>query len=219
MSERTTFLVVSDHGFKKYTKQVRPAVALAKAGLEGKVFVLAEGGSAYVYFDPAHAAELLPKVTRALEGVDGIDKVIGRADFGALGLPQPDRDPQMYQLLLTAKTGYSFSGATGGPVTAEDPQQAGSHGYLATTPEMDPIFIASGYGVRPAPGWKGLPTSTWHRPSRISWEWRCQLRKGRPFRSGERRRPDHSGITVGARFGAGPRKGHRARTLRRARQG
>ena len=54
----------------------------------------------------------------------------------------------MYQLLLTAKDGYSFSGATGGPVTAAVPQQAGSHGYLASDPDMDAIFIASGYGVK-----------------------------------------------------------------------
>jgi predicted AlkP superfamily pyrophosphatase or phosphodiesterase len=33
-------------------------------------------------------------------------------------------------------------------VTAAVPQQAGSHGYLASDPEMDAIFIASGYGVR-----------------------------------------------------------------------
>jgi predicted AlkP superfamily pyrophosphatase or phosphodiesterase len=54
----------------------------------------------------------------------------------------------MGQLFLTAKTGYSFSGATGGPVTAAVPQTGGSHGYVASDPEMDAIFIASGYGVR-----------------------------------------------------------------------
>ena len=54
----------------------------------------------------------------------------------------------MSQLLLTAKDGYSFSGATGGPVTAAVPQQRGSHGYLASDPDMDALFIASGYGVR-----------------------------------------------------------------------
>src|SRR5262245_12760192 len=29
------------------------------------------------------------------------------------------------------------------------PQQSGSHGYLASDPEMDAIFIASGFGVKP----------------------------------------------------------------------
>jgi predicted AlkP superfamily pyrophosphatase or phosphodiesterase len=149
MTDRATVIVVSDHGFKKFTKQVRPAVALATAGLEKSVYVLAEGGSAYVYFDSAQSAQLSPKVLKALDGIEGLNKIIGPAGFGALGLPQPDRDPQMYQLLLTAKDGYSFSGAAGGPVTSEILQQAGSHGYLASDPDMDAIFIASGYGVRP----------------------------------------------------------------------
>jgi predicted AlkP superfamily pyrophosphatase or phosphodiesterase len=143
MASSTTFFVVSDHGFKKYTKQVKPAVALVAAGLGDKAFVLPEGGSAYIYFE---AAELMPRVRAALQGVEGIDRVNAAPEFAALGLPKAD-DPQMYQLLLTAKDGYSFSGATGGPVTSEVPQQQGSHGYLASDPEMDAIFIASGYGV------------------------------------------------------------------------
>jgi predicted AlkP superfamily pyrophosphatase or phosphodiesterase len=148
MADRSTVIVVSDHGFKKFTKQVRPAVALEAAGLAKIVYVLPEGGSAYVYFDSTQSAQLSPKVMKALEGIEGIDKIIGPDGFGALGLPQPDREPQMYQLLLTAKDGYSFSGAAGGPVTSEVLQQAGSHGYLAADPEMDAIFIATGYGVR-----------------------------------------------------------------------
>jgi predicted AlkP superfamily pyrophosphatase or phosphodiesterase len=148
MADRSTVIVVSDHGFKKFTKQVRPAVALAAAGLATSVYVLPEGGSAYVYFDAKQSAQLAPKVEKALAGIEGIDKILGPPDFGALGLPQPTREPQMYQLLLTAKDGYSFSGATGGPVTSEVLQQAGSHGYLASDPEMDAIFIASGYGVK-----------------------------------------------------------------------
>ena len=87
-------------------------------------------------------------MTEALTGAEGIDKIITPDGFRALGLPQPDADPQMCQLLLTAKDGYAFSGATGGPVTAAVPQQGGSHGYLASDPDMDAILIASGYGVR-----------------------------------------------------------------------
>lgn len=144
MMDRTTFLIVSDHGFKAFTKQIRPAVALANAGLGDKAYVLPEGGSAIVYVEEA----LVPRVRKALEGVEGIDRVIGVEGYAAMGLPSPDRDPQMGRLFLTAKTDYSFSGATGGPVTAAVPQTGGSHGYPASDPEMDAIFIASGYGIR-----------------------------------------------------------------------
>jgi CubicO group peptidase (beta-lactamase class C family)/predicted AlkP superfamily pyrophosphatase or phosphodiesterase len=142
---RTTFLIVSDHGFKAYKSQIRPAAALAAAGLGDKVYVLPEGGTAYVY---ASDPELIPRVRQILQGVEGIDKVIGVDEYAALGLPRPERDPQFGQLLLAAKDGYSFSGATGGPVTAAVPQAGGSHGYLASESDMNPIFIASGRGVR-----------------------------------------------------------------------
>ncbi len=148
LMDRTTFLVVSDHGFKAFTRQIRAAVALEAAGLTGKAWVLPEGGTAFVYVDEANAAELLPRVRKALEGVEGIDRVIGASEFPALGLPLPEKDRQFGQLLLAAKTGYSFSGATGGPVTSAVPQVSGSHGYLASDPEMKAIFIASGRGVK-----------------------------------------------------------------------
>jgi hypothetical protein len=148
MMDRTTFLIVSDHGFKRFTKQVRPAVALAAAGLGSKVFAMSEGGSAFVFFDMAQAAELRPRITAALSAVEGIDRIVGPEGFAALGLPPPDRDPQMFQLLLTAKDGFDFSDSKGGPVTAAVPQQGGSHGYLAADPDMDAVFIAAGYGVK-----------------------------------------------------------------------
>lgn len=149
LTSRTTFLIVSDHGFKAYTKQIKPNVALKAAGLDKQVYVLPEGGTAFVYIEPAaDAAKLVPQIRKALEGLEGIERVAGVADYPALGLPNPDKDPQFGHLLLAAKDGYSFSGATGGPVTAEVPQQGGSHGYLASESDMNPIFIASGNGVR-----------------------------------------------------------------------
>ena len=136
MQDRTTFFIVADHGFKGYTKEIRPGIALAAAGLAGKVYVLAEGGSALVYIDKSQEAELLPKTVQALTGIEGIDRVVAQDGFAAMGLPLPVKDPQMGQLFLTAKT-------------AEVPQTRGSHGYVASDPEMDALFIASGYGVRP----------------------------------------------------------------------
>lgn len=145
LADRTTFLVVSDHGFKAYKSQIRANIALQQAGLDTKAYVLPEGGTAYVYVSED---ALIPRVRAALTGVEGIDRIFGATEFPALGLPVPEKDPQFGQLLLSAKEGYSFSGATGGPVTAAAPQTGGSHGYLASDPDMNAIFIASGYRVR-----------------------------------------------------------------------
>jgi predicted AlkP superfamily pyrophosphatase or phosphodiesterase len=147
MSARTTFFVVSDHGFKAYTKEIHAANALKAAGLEAKTHVVNEGGSALIYVEKSQRDELLPRIVKVLESVEGVDRVVGRDGFAALGLPVPERDPQMSDLFITAKTGYSFAGATGGPVTAAAAQTGGSHGYIASDPEMDALFIATGYGI------------------------------------------------------------------------
>ena len=57
---------------------------------------------------------------------------------------------------VTGAGGAFCSGADVGNMGGRDLRkarqmlQAGSHGYLNTDPEMDAIFIASGYGVKPA---------------------------------------------------------------------
>lgn len=146
LDAQTTFLIVSDHGFKGFTKQIRATNAIQAAGLDKKVYVLPEGGSGFVYIeDPAVTA----KTREVLATVEGVDRIYTPAEYAALGLPRPDQDPQFGQLFVTAKEGYSFSGTVGGPVTAAVPQIGGSHAYLASDPDLHPIFIASGRGVRP----------------------------------------------------------------------
>jgi len=148
--------VVSDHGFKSYTNEIRTAVALGSAALTQAAYVLPEGGTGFLYFNPTNSPDVSQKVLELMKSVEGIADVLTSERFAALGLPQPGKDPQMFDILLTAKPGYSFSGATGGPVTAAVPQQQGSHGYLANDPDLDAIFIASGYGVKPATKLNGL---------------------------------------------------------------
>jgi len=148
MADRTTFLVVSDHGFKAYTNEIRATVALEAAGLARAAYVLPEGGTGFLYLNATNSPETSRKVADLMKSVAGIGEVITPERFNALGLPLPQKDPQMFDLLLTARPGYAFSGATGGAVTAAVPQQAGSHGYLASDPDLDAIFIASGYGVK-----------------------------------------------------------------------
>lgn len=145
LASQTTIMVVSDHGFKAFTKQIRATNALEAAGLDKKVYVLPEGGSGYVYIeDPSVTA----KAREVLAGIEGVDHVYTPDEYAALGLPRPERDPQFGQLWATAKAGYSFAGTTGSPVTAEVAQTGGSHAYLASDPDLHPIFIASGRGVR-----------------------------------------------------------------------
>ena len=157
LENRTTVLIVSDHGFKAFHKQIRPSIALASLGRDA--YVVPEGGSAMIYVDKKHTAELVAKVRQALQEVEGIERIATREDFPSLGLPDPQKDPQMADVVLFAKSGYSFSrpAAAEGPVVVTSEQQGGSHGYSASDADMDAIFIASGYGIRPGVRLEQIP--------------------------------------------------------------
>jgi predicted AlkP superfamily pyrophosphatase or phosphodiesterase len=157
LEDRTTVFIVSDHGFKAFHKQIRPSIALASLGHDA--YVVPEGGSAMIYVDKKHRAELVAKIRQTLQGVEGIERIATREDFPLLGLPDPQKDPQMADIVLFAKNDYTFSRPTTntGPVVVPAAQQGGSHGYLASDPDMDAIFIAAGYGIRPGVRLEQIP--------------------------------------------------------------
>ena len=158
MAPRTTVIVVSDHGFKTVKRQIRPNVVFAKAGLlnveagktaRAQVYSVPEGGTALVYVTvPDASGALLAKAKAALEGLEGLDSIIDAAEFDTYGLPAPTATGQMGALLLTAKDGYTFTGDVGdAPVVDAPGGSLGSHGYLASDPELQALFIASGRGI------------------------------------------------------------------------
>ncbi len=160
MAARTTVFVVADHGFRLVKRQVRPNVAFMKAGLlkadQGKVsqaqaWSVPEGGSAMVYVTvPDPSGQILAKARQALDGIEGIDKVVEPKDYVLYGLPLPSANEQMAALFLTAKEGYAFTAAIGDdPVVDAPAGSLGAHGYVGTDPEMLALFIASGRGITP----------------------------------------------------------------------
>jgi predicted AlkP superfamily pyrophosphatase or phosphodiesterase len=143
--ERTTFLIVSDHGFHQVKHLIHAEAALAAAGVQG-AWVVPEGGTAMIYVaDPARRALLLPRLRDTLRKVEGVDGVFGEEAFEQLGLPRASEPSP--DLVLSAKPSFAFSGGSKGPVVT-DVAQAGSHGYLNTNPDMQAIFIAWGAGIR-----------------------------------------------------------------------
>ncbi len=151
LEKRATVIIVSDHGFKQFHKQIRPALAIAAAGLSQRVFVIPEGGSAMIYVDKTATQQLVPQVRKMFEGTEGIARVAGRAEFPSLGMPDPTKDPQAPDIVLYAKNDYAFSNPPAGgsgPVVITRDTAAGAHGYLNTDPDMNAIFIASGYNIR-----------------------------------------------------------------------
>ena len=160
LRERATIVVATDHGFKKVSKVIFTNVALRDGNLirvkDGKVescdaYVVPEGGLAFVYVtDAAKRAELLPKLKTLCSAIEGIAQVIDGEDGPKLGMPTPSENQGMGDLILTAKDGYAFKdGVVGDVLVAESKGYLGTHGYLASDPELDGVMIAWGYGIRP----------------------------------------------------------------------
>ncbi len=160
LRDRATIVVATDHGFKKVQKVIHTNVALRDAGLirlkDGKVescdaYVMPQGGMAFVYVtDPAKRAELLPKLKTLCGGLEGVAKVIDGNDGPTLGMPTPAENQGMGDLVLYAKDGYAFfQGFDGAEVVRESKIYLGTHGYANSDPELDGIFLASGYGIKP----------------------------------------------------------------------
>ena len=159
LQDKTSIIVGTDHGFKKVSKLIYPHVALRKAGLlqalGSKVtkcdgYVFTEGGLAFAFVtDPSRKAELLPRLKEVLEKVEGVDKVIDGHEGPALGMPLPENNEGMGDLILYPKAGYAFNAlAAGEDEVVASTGYLGTHGYPNTDPELDGIFLAWGKGIR-----------------------------------------------------------------------
>jgi predicted AlkP superfamily pyrophosphatase or phosphodiesterase len=149
--ERTTFVVVSDHGFKTVKRLIRPNALLKEKNLDRTAWAIPEGGTAMVYVTKsAGKAATVEQLKKLFSEVEGVTNVLTRSDFGAFGYPDPATNPKMADLVLAAGTGYSFNGApTGETVGPVSPGSTpGSHGYLNTDADMEAILIAGGAGVK-----------------------------------------------------------------------
>jgi predicted AlkP superfamily pyrophosphatase or phosphodiesterase len=158
----TTIFVTADHGFARVTRSLQPNVLLRKAGLleldannrisKARAQVIAEGGTGMVYLTNPETREAdRRKVVELFSGKEGIAEVIEPSGYPAIGLPSPEKNPGMADLVLAAADGYSISGAAGGDefvVPVSPVANHGSHGYLATNPKMNAAFVAAGRGIR-----------------------------------------------------------------------
>ena len=159
-ADRTTFFIVSDHGFKRVKRQINPNAALAKAGLvetaggkatKAEAWVVPEGGSAIAYVTvPDADGSRLARMKGVLADLEGVERVVEPAEYAALGLPLPSVTDQMGAFFLTAKDGYAFTAAAGDQVANDAAEGSfGSHGYVSSDPDLGAIFIASGRGIKP----------------------------------------------------------------------
>jgi len=152
----TLFLVVSDHGFARQEKILRPSVLLRESGLitldaqnrvaSWRAQASTFGGGAYIYLHDAKDAESAARVrelfsTRAAQPASGVARVLSQNEIAALG-----GDPQAF-LALEAAEGFGFGGGVAGDAVASAPIP-GIHGFPPDNPKMNASLLITGPGVR-----------------------------------------------------------------------
>lgn len=156
--DKTTFFIVSDHGFASITQRCSPNVALAKAGLitldangkatDWKAAAWPAGGSSAIVLKDPHDKATAAQVNTlfanwAKQPNSPIKRVVPRAELDKLkAIPQAT-------LMLEAAPGFSFDDTlTGAEVRSSGETYKGTHGYLPTDPRMHASLLAFGVGVR-----------------------------------------------------------------------
>ena len=157
--EQTLLLVVSDHGFTRQEKVLRPSVLLRESGLialdaqnrvaSWRAQALTFGGGAYIYLRDANDADVAARVNElfsalAAKPASGIARVLSREAIAALG-----GDPQAF-LALEAADGFGFGGGVTGDavIPATTP---GIHGFPPDRDAMNASLLITCPGVRRGP--------------------------------------------------------------------
>ncbi|MFH0908114.1 MAG: alkaline phosphatase family protein, partial [bacterium] len=155
--DRTTFIIVGDHGSSEVQTSLAPNMLLEREGLlqerSGQIesweaIVQNTGGSAAVYLRDRNDAAALRRIYTVFEKhrLDASGKpmysLIDRSALARLGGPA---DAAFY---LEGEPGIMFSGSIGTGNWSRRANLRGNHGYLPTKPEMFTGFIAFGRGIR-----------------------------------------------------------------------
>jgi predicted AlkP superfamily pyrophosphatase or phosphodiesterase len=162
IAERTTLVVVADHGFTSTPKALRPNVLLRQQNLltvtagkisDARVHVIPEGGIGLVYVtDPGEAAAMRDRVKDVFTRQEGVAEVLLPERFAEFGLPHPRGYSQAPDAVLVAKDGYAVSGSAEGEtfiaLNTEARTSLGSHGFLSTHEKMNALCVLSGCDIR-----------------------------------------------------------------------
>ena len=118
----------------------------------GDVRVLSQGGASFLYvLNPDLREVLIEMFAAQFQSVEGVNLVIKPKDFPEFGMADPQQNPQMPDVVLSAKSGYSFSDSLAGDleVTPKTDEVKGTHGYDPNQLGMRATFVAWGVGIRP----------------------------------------------------------------------
>lgn len=158
LTERTTFLIVGDHGQKDVRYKVHLNKLLLEKGLiyaeagepKWRAYVQGAGGSAYLHIRDGdeEAERLAVELLEQAMGEEryGIEALYTRKELDGLHVA-----PQ-FRYMLEAKVGYCFEDATDQPVVVDLEalgRRYATHGYSPDKPDYRSVLVVSGRGIKP----------------------------------------------------------------------
>jgi predicted AlkP superfamily pyrophosphatase or phosphodiesterase len=155
--DRTSVVVVSDHGFLPVKREIRPNVRLRRLGLlrpnaAGDVeradarFVM-NHGAGWLYALGGDRARLARDLRDELAALEGVAAVWTPEAYAGLGLPTPAENPRAGDLLFEAAPGFMLSDETRGDDELGPPRYRGTHGQRPIHADNQALFVAGGRGV------------------------------------------------------------------------
>jgi predicted AlkP superfamily pyrophosphatase or phosphodiesterase len=155
--DKTTFLVVSDHGFAEVTRRFEPGVLLVKEKLitlgddgkatDWKAAPWPAGGSCAIVLrnpDDKETATAVTNLFRKVASRNGgpLDRVLTQDQLKKLGaIPEAT-------LMLEAATGFAFGDRLTGPEITEPKDYRGTHGHLPSRPQLRSSLLIYGEAAR-----------------------------------------------------------------------
>jgi len=157
--ERTSVVVVSDHGFLPVSKDIRPNVRLRRRGLlavradgavsGGEARFVTNGGSGWVYATGrGDRARLARDLRGELASLEGVAAAWTAEEYAGLGLPAPADEARAGDVLLEAAPGFMLSDEAGGDDEHGTPKYRGNHGQRPHYDDNHALFIAAGRAIK-----------------------------------------------------------------------
>ncbi len=151
ISDRTTFIVVGDHGFVDIHTALSPNVWLKDAGLledkadrgKWKATFHTSGASAFLHIKDMKDKKTVERVRKILNNqpqeVRDLFRIVEKEELKEIGA-----DPNAV-LALAPKPGVSFSGSASGE--GVKPATGGTHGFFPDFKDIETGFVAWGAGI------------------------------------------------------------------------
>lgn len=157
--ERTSVVVVSDHGFLPVNRDIRPNVRLRRRGLlrladDGGLahaearFVMNHGAGWVYALGSGDRARLARDLKTELASLEGVSAVWTPEEYNTVGLPGPADNARSGDLLLEAAPGYMLSDEMRGDDEHGAPRYLGTHGQRPDHADNRALFVAAGRGIR-----------------------------------------------------------------------